>query len=343
MFRLMNNIVSHWRFHVVERLQRLRRALRGTLIVAWRPMCAARLTGKGRAKDGMDDTQRQKIRDASHFKQQAFFALEDLACGNVWSRVFGIFLFALIVSNAILVFVEAEPIASVDARAALHSFGLVSTLCFGVEYAARLWIADLVYPRSSAGKARVRYALSLMGIIDLLSFAPGVLALFVPLPAAALNAVRIIRLVRLIKISRYMRGLRSIWRVLEKRRSEIVAAFMVLALLTVVASVLMYEVEHPAQPEKFDSMLTGMYWAMTTITTTGYGDLVPVTDLGRLIGFFTMVLSIGAVAIPAGIFSAGFIEEFRAQDEIERENLRRARRERRHAESDDDEDAYEER
>ena len=99
-----------------------------------------------------------------------------------------------------------------------------------------------------------------------------------------------------------------------KRRQEIVAAFTVLGLLTVTASVLMFEVEHPVQPDKFDSVLTGMYWAMTTITSTGYGDLVPLTAAGRLVGFLTMLLSIGVVAIPAGIFSAGFVAEFRAQD-----------------------------
>lgn len=80
----------------------------------------------------------------------------------------------------------------------------------------------------------------------------------------------------------------------------------------------MYEIEHPVQPEKFDSVFTGMYWAMTTITTTGYGDLVPVTAAGRLVGFCTMLLSIGVVAIPAGIFSAGFVSEFRAQDARDR-------------------------
>ena len=89
---------------------------------------------------------------------------------------------------------------------------------------------------------------------------------------------------------------------------------MVLALLTVTASVLMFQVENPVQPERFDSVFTGMYWAMTTITSTGYGDLVPITPIGRFIGFCTMVLSIAVVAIPAGIFSAGFVAQFREDD-----------------------------
>lgn len=128
--------------------------------------------------------------------------------------------------------------------------------------------------------------------------------------AAVRDAISIIRLIRLIKISRYMRGLHTIGVVIRNRRQEIVASIMVLGLLTIAASVLMYEAEHTAQPEAFDSILTGIYWAMTTITTTGYGDLVPITALGRVIGFIVMVLSIAIVAIPAGIFSAASSRSF---------------------------------
>lgn len=253
-------------------------------------------------------------RAPSPFKRQTCFALEDVRRGNAVARFVGIALFALIVANAVLVLAETHPGIPAGVSAVFLAFGLASSACFALEYAARLWTADLVHPDLSPARARARYALSPMGIIDLLAFAPGLLVLFVPVSASMLNAARIIRLVRLIKLSRYMRGLRSIARVFRKRRSEIVAAFMVLALLTVTASVLMYEIEHPVQPDKFDSVFTGMYWAMTTITTTGYGDLVPVTAAGRFVGFCTMVLSIGVVAIPAGIFSAGFVSEFRAQD-----------------------------
>ena len=267
---------------------------------------------------GARDAKRAPRRAPSAFKRQAYFALEDVRRGNAVARIVGIALFALIVANAILVFAETQPGIPAGVSAALLAFGLASSVCFGLEYAARLWTADLVHPDASPARARMRYALSPMGIIDLLAFAPGLLVLFVPVSSPMLNAARIVRLVRLIKLSRYMRGLRSIACVFRKRRPEIVAAFMVLALLTVTASVLMYEIEHPVQPEKFDSVFTGMYWAMTTITTTGYGDLVPVTAAGRLVGFCTMLLSIGVVAIPAGIFSAGFVSEFRAQDARDR-------------------------
>lgn len=269
--------------------------------------------GAGAVRDA-GDAKRAPGRAPSPFKRQVYFALEDVRRGNAVARAVGIVLFALIVANAVLVFAETHPGIPAGFSAAFLAFGLASSVCFALEYAARLWTADLVHPDLSPARARVRYALSLMGIIDLLAFAPGLLVLLVPVSASMLNAARIIRLVRLIKLSRYMRGLHSIARVFHKRRQEIVAAFMVLALLTVTASVLMYEIEHPVQPDKFDSVFTGMYWAMTTITTTGYGDLVPLTAAGRFVGFCTMVLSIGVVAIPAGIFSAGFVSEFRAQD-----------------------------
>ncbi|WP_417144387.1 ion transporter [Raoultibacter massiliensis] len=251
---------------------------------------------------------------ASALKRRAYFAVNDPLHGGLLARIFGAFVFALIIANAVLVFAEAQAGFPAWVYSAFWVFGVVSTACFGIEYAVRLWVSDLAHPALSAARARVRYATSVMGIIDLLAFLPGMIAWFVPMTAQMFSGIRVIRLVRLIKISRYMKGVRSIGRVLAKRRHEIVAAFMVLALLTVTASVLMFQVENPVQPEKFDSVFTGMYWAMTTITSTGYGDLVPVTALGRFIGFCTMVLSIAVVAIPAGIFSAGFVAQFKEED-----------------------------
>lgn len=245
-------------------------------------------------------------------KQRAFFALEEpLAAGPV-GKALGIGLIALIVVNALLV-----GLPNVTNRdqfgGALLVFGIISTIVFGIEYCCRVWIADLVYSDRTPARARLRYIISPMGIIDLLAFAPSLFMPLLPVSTALNDAIRIIRLVRLIKISRYMRGLRTISRVFKTRRQEIIAAFMVLALLAIASSVLMFEVEHTAQPQIFDSVWTGLYWAVTTMTTTGYGDIVPITPMGRLIGFATMVLSIGVVAIPAGIFSAGFVEEFRNQ------------------------------
>lgn len=258
----------------------------------------------------MSDTSSR--REEGRLKQWLFLALEYPAKASTGGKVACGLIYVCIVANAILVCVPSDWLSSAFDGPVLV-LSIISSCVFTCEYAARIWIADKVRPRLSPPKARLRYMVSPIGIVDLLSFVPAWIMLFVPMSPAIRDAVSIIRLIRLFKISRYMRGLHTIGAVIRNRRQEIIAAFMVLALLTIAASVLMYEAEHTVQPEAFDSILTGIYWAMTTITTTGYGDLVPITALGRVIGFVVMVLSIAIVAIPAGIFSAGFVEEFRAQ------------------------------
>ena len=256
-------------------------------------------------------------------KKWLYCALEDLRSANGTARFCGLFLIALICANALLVFVPQQIIANTP-NSSLPALGQLtaalasaSAVAFFAEYCARIWIADMIRPQLAPSRARLRYLLSPMGIIDLLAFLPTVLAWFLPVPAGFISIVILLRLVRLVKITRYMRGMHTITRVIRRRRHEIIASFMVLGLMAVIASVLMYEVEHAAQPEKFDSVLTGMYWAVTTMSSTGYGDLTPITPLGRLIGWLLMVLSIALVAIPGGIFSAGFVEEFRESKELQ--------------------------
>ena len=219
-------------------------------------------------------------------------------------------LFVLILLNAVVVFVSTQPGLDPVTADVVAGFYRFSTVCFCVEYFARIWIADLAFGNCTPARARLRYICSPWGIIDLLSFGPNMVAWFVPVTPVLLNVINVVRLVRLVKISRYMRGLRTIGRVIAKHYHEIVAAFLVIALLVVVSSVIMYEIEHPAQPDKFNNLLSGVYWAVTTITGTGYGDLVPITPAGRIVGSVIMFLSVALVAIPGGIFSAGFVAEF---------------------------------
>ncbi|MEG0682714.1 MAG: ion transporter [Raoultibacter sp.] len=248
----------------------------------------------------------------SPFKQQVYYAVEDLRRGNALARALGVMILVLIVTNVLALLFETQSGLPAVAQSGFSLFGIFSALCFAVEYVCRIYVADMLYPALRPARARMRYVISPMGIIDLLAFFPAILSWMMPFSASALNALRVIRLVRLVKLTRYMKGLHTISRVLSKRKHEIVAALMVLAMLTITSSVLMYTLENPVQPDQFDSVLTGLYWAMTTITSTGYGDLVPITAAGRAVGFLTMVLSIAVVAIPAGIFSAGFVAEFQA-------------------------------
>lgn len=271
---------------------------------------------------------RLKLGDSSEFKRQIFYALENYRKAKLPGKIAGSALFVLIVLNAAIVFVSAQPGLDPVATNIIRAFYTFSTACFAVEYAARIWIADLAYGHVSPAKARLRYIISPLGIIDLLSFFPNMLAWFLPITPALRNAINLVRLVRLIKISRYMRGLRTIGRVVVNRRSEIVAAFLVIGLLIVVASVVMYEIEHPAQPDKFNSLFSGLWWAVETVTGTGYGDIVPITVPGRIVGAIIMFLSVALVAIPGGIFSAGFVSEYQNANlrKIERDVKRSSER-----------------
>lgn len=249
-------------------------------------------------------------------KQNVFCAIDRPQAARGAARVFGMVLLALIVLNAISLLASTDASLPPGAHRFIAVFEFASACVFALEYAARVWTADLARPHAkSPAAARLRYMVSPMGLVDALAFVPVLLAPVVPFSLEALAMMRVVRLMRLLKITRYMRGLQVISRVMTDRKNEILAAAMVVALLAVASSVLMFYLENPAQPDVFSSAWTGLYWAMTTITSTGYGDVVPITPAGRLLGFCTMALSIAVVAIPGGIFSAGFVEEYRRQQE----------------------------
>lgn len=275
----------------------------------------------------------------SEFKRQTFYALENIRKGNIAAKIFGSLLFILIVANATVIFVSIQIGNNTDPNAAINTFYVISTFCFFIEYIARIWIADLAFGDCTRLQARFKYIFSPLGIIDLLSFAPSMISWFVPITPAIIHAIGILRLVRLVKLTRYMRGFRTIGRVLKKHYHEIVAAFLVILLLIVISSVIMYELEHEAQPKEFNDLFQGVWWAVETVTGTGYGDIVPITPWGKFLGGVIMLLALALIAIPGGIFSAGFVAEF------QNANLRKIERDVRrttHQEEDDVEEADEE-
>ena len=177
---------------------------------------------------------RRRLGDSSAFKRETFYALENLNRANWPAKIVGGALFALILLNAVVVFVSAQPGLDPVAANIIQGFYRFSTVCFFVEYIARIWIADLAYGNCTPARARLRYIFSPWGIIDLLSFGPNMAAWFLPVTPALQNVISVVRLVRLIKISRYMRGLRTIGRVISKHYHEIVASFLVIAMLVAV-------------------------------------------------------------------------------------------------------------
>lgn len=274
-------------------------------------------------------SKRIRMLNSPSFKRQTFYALENIKQGNGYAKACGIFLFVLIVLNAVVVFLSAQPGMDPVATNVLQAFFVFSTVCFFIEYVARIWIAPLAFGNCTVRRAYLKYLISPMGFIDLLSFAPSMISWFLPVTPALIHAVGVLRLIRLVKVSRYMRGFRTIGRVFRKHYHEIVASFLVIFLLIIVASVVMYEVEHPAQPQQFSSLFQGVWFAVETVSSVGYGDTVPITVPGKICGMIIMVLSLALVAIPGGIFSAGFVAEFQKANlrKIERDVERNTKRE----------------
>lgn len=270
-------------------------------------------------------SKRKRLLTSSEFKRQVFYALEiDRQHSTLISKIVGTFLFLLIIANAVLVFLSAQPNLEPLAANILTAFFVFSTCCFFLEYCARVWTADLAYGNCTCARARIKYVFSALGIIDFLSFAPSMLSWFLPVTPTIIHAVNVLRLIRLVKVTRYMRGFRTMARVMRKHYHEIVASFLVIILVMFVTCVVMYEVEHEAQPDVFTDLFQGFWFAVETVTTTGYGDIVPITTTGKVFGMIVMMLSLGLIAIPGGIFSAGFVAEFQHANmhRIERDVVR---------------------
>lgn len=183
----------------------------------------------------------------------------------------------------------------------------ITSIAFTLEYALRIWVAPLLYPGLRPLRARIKYILSATAIIDLLSVLPFYLPLLLPVDLRALRIFRLIRLMRLIKLHHYTDSLNTLINVFKKKASQLIISLVVIFLLISVAALLMYDLEHHAQPEIFDNALSGFWWALETVTTVGNGSITPITPVGRLLGAIIGLLGIGVIAVPTGIISAGFI------------------------------------
>jgi voltage-gated potassium channel len=242
-------------------------------------------------------------------KQRLYDILNPGDDAGPWASAVSIFLLVVIVLSIVAVIVETVPSIAAAYAGALGAFEIVSVAIFSVEYLLRLWVCtnDPRYAHPVLG--RLRYAVSFMALIDLLAVAPFFLAFVLPYDTRVLRALRLIRLARVLKLGHYSEAIGTIGRVFYNRRGELaVAGFAVLVLL-ILASSLMYYVESSAQPEAFPSIPAAMWWGVATLTTIGYGDVYPVTGLGRLLGSIIGILGIGLFGLPAGILAGGLAHE----------------------------------
>jgi voltage-gated potassium channel len=219
---------------------------------------------------------------------------------------FDSFITTLIVLNVFAIVAESYPQVEKSYHIYFLYFEYFSVTVFTIEYFLRLWTAPLLYPKLSPSKARVKFVKSLLGIIDLLAILPFYIPFIIKID---LRFLRLFRLLRVMKLSRHSESLRMIRRVLKNSRSELSVTVFVVFILLIVSSSLMYYIEHEAQPEAFQNIGQGFWWAVATLTTVGYGDIYPVTGLGKFISGLIALLGIGLVALPTGIISSAFMAE----------------------------------
>lgn len=225
------------------------------------------------------------------------------------SRTIDVALMTLILLNVLVVILSTVEGIRSTIPTAFDVFDRFSLIVFSIEYFLRLWacVENPRYSRPVSG--RLRYMFTPLALVDLVAILP----LFFPFAGADLRSVRALRLLRMLRVfkfSRYSRGVAVMLEVLRKRKEELVAALGMLVTLLIVSSTVVYYAERDVQPEEFSSIPVAMWWGIATLTTVGYGDITPVTLLGRVFGSIVAVGGLLLVALPTGIVGAGFVAEF---------------------------------
>ncbi|MBO6112755.1 MAG: ion transporter [Lachnospiraceae bacterium] len=186
----------------------------------------------------------------------------------------------------------------------------ITVFFFTADYVLRLITAKYKFRDRSLKDAVLSYIFSFTGIIDLLSFLPYFLPIFFPEGTVAFRMFRIVRILRLFRLNAYYDSLNVITNVIKSKRQQLLSSMFIIFVLMLASSLCMYSVEHEAQPEVFSNAFSGIWWAASALLTVGYGDIYPITYAGRVLGTVIAFLGVGVVAVPTGIISAGFVEQY---------------------------------
>jgi len=244
-------------------------------------------------------------------KEKVYHLVEKGSHGSKINLIFDYAIMLLIVTNVVAVILETVAPFTDTWSSFFRVFEIISVIIFTFEYLMRIYVSDLTYPSSGKFKSIIRFVFSSYGLIDLVAIMPFYLPFIIIIDLRFIRILRILRFFRILKINRYNNSLSLIGAVIREKKNELLMTGFITSLILLFASFLMYYVECGVQPEKFPNVLASFWWAIATLTTVGYGDVYPITAIGKVISGLIAVLGIGLVALPTGLISAGFIDKLK--------------------------------
>ena len=249
----------------------------------------------------------------SGFRRNVHLALDSGIGGGKWSALTHQVIVGLIIVSILAMILESVPAFAATWHSWLLFVEIIVIAGFTIEYGLRIWSAPeaTYYSELPPWHARWKYAISPMAVLDLLSIIPLYLTLFAGID---LRALLMLRLLRFFKLARYSPGMRSLVNALNTERKALLATAVVLAGVVLIAASTMYLIEAHAQPDKFGTIPDAIWWAIVTVTTVGYGDVVPVTVAGRIVAALTSISGLIMLALPVGIIATAFAEDIHRRE-----------------------------
>jgi len=244
-------------------------------------------------------------------KKKVYILLHPEIGATKWEKIINIFIITLILLNIIAVMLETVNSIHEPYKQFFRDFDTVSVIIFSIEYILRVWSsnADPKYKHSING--RLRYMVSVNALIDLMAILPWYLQSIVGFDLRVLRILRLLRFFRLFRLTAYTKSVKMVVHVFKSTFNELLLSLGLAVFLIIISSSVIYFAEHGAQPKVFTSIPQTIWWSVTTLTTVGYGDMIPKTVIGKILTSIILLAGVALLALPAGIITAGFLEEIR--------------------------------
>ena len=228
-----------------------------------------------------------------------------------WDKIINVFIIVLIILNVTAVMLETVRDIHDPHAAFFKAFDLVSVIIFSIEYVLRVWSCNHDPRYAHSFRGRIKYMLSAGALVDLLAILPFYIHVVVGLDLRVLRILRLLRFLRLFRLTAYMRSARLVRNVFRSRANDLKLSLVMILFLIIIAACLLYFAENAAQPKVFSSIPATIWWAIVTVTSVGYGDMVPITVTGKILTSIISLTGLAVFALPAGIITAGFLEEIK--------------------------------